>query len=270
MKRLLQFVLSNATRSWVQLCANWKTLSHFGERAAFLLPLGLVLVAAEGAVADSNNPFARGCDAFQAGEFAQAAREFRAAVPTCGTLLNLGLTEWRRGRVGPAILAWEQAAWIDPFDARATHNLRYARRVAGVESPDLSWYERASAWLPAGYWAWLVGGGLWLSLGLMILPGAFRWRKPAWTQAVAAVGLAVFLVSLPAQLGLVKRAQIGFVLQKNAPLRLTPTEEAEVVAKLSSGEPGRVLRVRGNYILVQTVKGQGWMEQSQFGLIGSR
>jgi hypothetical protein len=220
--------------------------------------------------AATNNLFQQAVNSYQSGVYAEAAKEFRttsADAPASGTLLNLGLSEWRRGRVGAALVAWEQARWIDPFDARARENLRYARQLTGVESPDLSWYERTSTWLPVNAWAWIAGGSLWLAISLAVLPGVFRWRRSAWAQALAALGLAGFLVSLPAHLGVLTRTRIGFVLQKNAPLRLTPTEEAEAVVKLSAGEPARAVRTRGNYVLVRTARGEGWIERNQFGLI---
>lgn len=257
-------------RTALSACScRWERLPRSLLRCQTILFLFLVTIASHGSPADSNDAFVRGIEAYRAGNFALAAKEFRAdsTPPTSGALLNLGLTEWRRGRVGAAVLAWEQARWIDPFDARARENLRYARQVTGVEPPELTWYERASTWLPASTWAWLLGGSLWLSLGLVVLPGVLRWRKSAWSQALAAFGLTVFLVSLPAQVGLLARTQIGFVLQKNAPLRLTPTDAAEAVAKLSSGSPVRALRMRGNYVLVRTAQGQGWLERSQVGLV---
>jgi hypothetical protein len=238
-------------------------------RLATLLTL-VLLGTGQNLRASTNTLFQQAVNSYQSGLYAEAAKEFRATsadAPASGTLLNLGLSEWRRGRVGAALLAWEQARWIDPFDARARENLRYARQLTGVESPDLSWYERTSAWLPVNAWAWIAGGSLWLTISLAVLPGVFRWRRSTWTQAFTALGLAVFLVSLPAHVGVLTRTQIGFVLQKNAPLRLTPTEEAEAMAKLSSGEPVRAVRARGNYVLIRTARGQGWIAQNQFGLI---
>ena len=220
--------------------------------------------------ASTNDLFQQAVNSYRSGLFAEAAMEFRAAsadAPASGTLLNLGLSEWRRGRVGAALIAWEQVRWIDPFDARARENLRYARQLTGVEAPDLAWYERTSTWLPVNAWGWIAGGSLWLAISLAVLPGVFRWRRPAWSQVLAALGLAGFLVSLPAHVGVLTRTRIGFVLQKNESLRLTPTEEAEALAKLSSGEPARVVRTRGNYVLVRTARGQGWIAQNQLGLI---
>ena len=91
----------------------------------------------------------------------------------------------------------------------------------------------------------------------------------AATLALAALSFAVFLLSLPAHVGVVTRTRIGFVLKKDAPLRLTPTAEAEAQLKLNAGEPVRVLRVRGDYILVRTSHGQGRIERTQFGSICS-
>lgn len=218
----------------------------------------------------TNDLFLRGVEAHRLGQFAEAARDLRAAAeqsPASGTFVNLGLTEWRRGRAGAAVLAWEQARWIDPFDVRARENLRYARQLTGVDSPDYSWYERASAWLPVNAWAWIAGGSLWLAIGLVVLPGVFRWRRATWQQALAALALAVFLASLPAHFGVLTRTKIGFVLQKNTALRLTPTSEGESQTKLSAGEPARELRRRGDYVFVQTAQGRGWIEQKQFGLV---
>ena len=220
--------------------------------------------------AATNDLFLRGLEAYQAGHFADAARAFREASerePASGTLLNLGLTEWRRGRAGLAILAWEQVRWIDPFDPQAKANLDYARQFTGVESPELTWYERASSWLPVNAWTWMAGMALWLAIGMAVLPGVLRWRRANWQQGLAALSFAVFLLSLPAHVGVVTRTRIGFVLKKDAPLRLTPTAEAEAEVKLNAGEPVRALRVRGDYVLVRTTHGQGWIERSQFGNI---
>ena len=239
------------------------------RRGAFILALAL-FGATSVSFAATNDLFRQGVDAFQAGQFNEAAKALRSAAeqtPASGTLVNLGLTEWRRGRAGLAIHAWEQALWVDPFDALARANLNYARQFTGVESPDLTWYERASTWLPVNAWAWIAVASLWLTIGLMVLPGVLRRRRTGWQQALAALSFAVFLLSLPANVGAVTRTRIGFVLQKDAPLRLTPTAEAEAQMKLIAGEPVRAIRVRGDYVFVHSSRGQGWIERGQFGAI---
>jgi tetratricopeptide (TPR) repeat protein len=214
--------------------------------------------------------FAQGVGLNQAGQFPEAAAAFAKAAQeqqAAGTLVNLGLAEWQRGHAGAAILAWEQARWIDPFDLRAETNLKFAREVAQVDEPQLKWFETASLWLPPNLWVWLAGGGLWLMVGALLLPGIFRRRKAGWQQMLAATGFCMFLFAVTANLGVVSRTQIGFVLKNNAPLLLTPTTTGEVISTLNAGEPARRLRTHGNYFFIRTEYGSGWVDRKQFGLV---
>ena len=207
---------------------------------------------------------------FAAGEFPEAAQSYKKSaemLPATGALLNLGLAEWRRGHAGAAILAWERAQWIDPFDKRSEGNLNFAREIAQVDAPQLTWYETASAWLPPNVWVWLAGVSLWLAVGLLMLPGIFRRRVTGWQQTLAALAFGIFLFSLTASAGVITRTNIGFVLKKNAPLLLTPTREGEIVATLAAGEPAREMRTRGGYVFVRATSGSGWIEKTGFQLI---
>jgi tetratricopeptide (TPR) repeat protein len=213
--------------------------------------------------------FQTGVTDYRAGNYVQAAEAFRQSIalqPASGALQNLGNAEWQRHRTGAAILAWEQALWLDPFNQSARQNLRYARKNAQLESPDLAWYEVISTWLPVTWWAWIPGVSLWLSVGVVLLPGILRRRKATWHQAIAALGLMVFLLSVPAHIGVETRSRIGFVMQKDTPLRLTPTLEAQAVTRLAAGEPARKVRTRGDYLLIRNGRILGWVQQDQFGL----
>lgn len=220
--------------------------------------------------AAANDFFARGVELSRAGQFPEAAAAFEESAqmqPTAGTLVNLGIAEWRRGHAGAAILAWEQAQWIDPFDPRAGADLKFARQAAQLDAPQLKWFETASTWLPPNAWAWLAGASLWLAAGLLMLPGILRRRKAGWQQALAALAFGFFLFCITANLGVVSRTQTGFVLKKNAALLLTPTREAEVVSTLNAGAPARRLRTRGNYFFIRTAFAAGWISREQFGLV---
>ena len=235
--------------------------------------LAALFLAVNFSRAATNDFFVRGMELSRTGQYPEAAAAFANAAtaqPAAGTLLNLGLAEWQRGRAGAAILAWEQARWIDPFDARAAANLKFARQVAQLETPQLKWFETASTWLPPNAWVWLAGVSLWLAVGLLVLPGIFRRRLAGWQQAFAALSFGIFLFSLTANAGVVSRAQIGFVTKKNAPLLLTPTHDGELVATLPVGESAREVRTRGNYVFVRTSGGSGWMARDDFKLICPR
>ena len=238
-------------------------------RSLFVVSFGVLLVSASSGFAISPEAlFRAGTEAYHAADYSSAAAAFRQAAslqPASGTLLNLGNAEWQRGRTGSAILAWEQALALDPFNESARGNLRFARKTAQLETPELTWYEAVASWLPLTWWPWLSGVSLWLVVGAGLLPGIFRVRKAIWHQALAALGLAVLLLSLPAHLGLYTRSRIGFVLQKDTPLRLTPTSDAQYLTRLSAGEPGRVQRTRGRYFLIRTNRALGWIERDHFG-----
>ena len=228
------------------------------------------LALAQPIFAAGETRFQAGTAAYAAGHFELAAKAFTDALTektAPGTLLNLGLAEWRCGRTGEALLAWQQAAWLDPFNRDATANLAYARDAAAANPPELSWFEDASTWLPANGWTWLAGGSLWLAVALVTVPGFLRWRKAGWHQTLAALALGIFLLSLAPAAGIFTRSTIGLVIDKNTSLRLTPTQAAEVIAALPPGEPVRELRSRGNYLFVRTQNGSGWVERDQVGFL---
>jgi hypothetical protein len=214
--------------------------------------------------------FEGGVTAYRAYEFRLAAELFQDSIkmkPTTGALRNLGNAEWQRGQVGRAVLAWEQALWLDPFDRLARGNLEYARKNAQIDPPELAWHEATSLYLPTSWWAWLAGLSLWVAIGAAILPVVLRVRKATWHQAVAALGLAGFLLTIPAHFGISGRAKLGFVLERETPLRLTPTAEAQAITRLASGEPARVETQRGEFLLVRTGRARGWLHVADFGAI---
>jgi tetratricopeptide (TPR) repeat protein len=234
--------------------------------ALSLLLAGIKLASA----ASADVLFRDGIAAFGTADFKGAAAAFRQSaeqLPAAGTLCNLGNAEWRLGNVGPAIVAWEQALWLNPFERNSSNNLRFARTRAQIEAPELSWYEVASAWLPSNWWAWVAGASLWLVFGAVTLPTILRRRKTGWSQALAAVGLTVFLLSLPAHLGVYTRSHVAFVLTKNTLLRLTPTQEAQAVTRLAAGDPARWVRTRGNYFFIRTNHAAGWVRREELGLV---
>ena len=247
-------------------------ISDFGFQPLAFALLLLFSITQLHATTDSET-FSRGLQYSRNGQFPEAAAAFdklAVAQPAAGTLVNLGLAEWQRGHAGHAILAWEQAQWIDPFDNRAGANLKFAREVAQVDAPSLKWFESVSTWLSPTAWVWLVGFTLWLAIGLLILPGVFRRRLTGWHQWLAALSFGLFLLSLVANVGVISRTEIGFVLKKNTPLRLTPTHDGEIVSTLAAGEPARQIRTRGSYVFIRTLGGSGWLDRADFGLISPK
>lgn len=237
-----------------------------------LLALGL-LFAGRANASGRTDTFHLGITAYEQKDFSRAAELFTASTtnePSAGAFQNLGNAEWEQGKTAAAVIAWERARSLNPFDRNADNNLKFAREVAQLESPELTWCEIASTWLPANWWAWLACGSLWFAVGMMLLPGILRWRKSATHQALVALGLGVLLLTLPANYGVLTRTSIGFALAADTPLRLTPTADGEAATKLAAGEPGRVRRKSGKYLLIQTRRASGWMKRDEFSLIYPR
>jgi tetratricopeptide (TPR) repeat protein len=214
--------------------------------------------------------FQQGTNAYLKGDFEQATLCFRGAAiaaPSPGAWRNLGNAEWQSARPGPAILAWERASWLNPFDANTRENLRFARKARQLDPPELAWYETCSTWLPASVWPWIASVSFWLALSMLMLPGIFRRRKKEWHQGIAAAGFAIFLLTLPALAGVQTRSKLGVLLSDATPLRLTPTSEAQVLGKLPPGETARIERERGKYIYIHSGGAAGWVERADFRLI---
>ena len=233
------------------------------------LMLGLLAVA-QNCPATGDAHFRAGVAAYEAGQFELAAQAFSGSLADqtgSGTLVNLGLANWRCGRTGEAVQAWERANWLNPFDHAASENLLYARETSPVSPLELTWFEEASTWLPANWWTWLAGGSLWVAVALVTVPGFFRVRKAGWHQTASALALGVFLLSLAPSIGIVTRSNIGIVLENNTMLRLTPTQSAEITASLPPGEPVRELRQRGDFLFVHAQSGNGWVERRQIGFL---
>ena len=242
-------------------------------RNTLLLATTLLLTGRDStwaAAAHTNAASLPGAIAYQEGNFAQAAKLFGEAAqrqPATGTLLNLGLAEWRQGHHGQAVLAWERSLWVDPFQTAARENLRFARKTAQLEAPEYVWHEAASMWLPVNTWAVVAGCSLWFAVAMVTLPRVFRWRRANWQQALAAAGCAVFLLSIPSLYGVHTRAKIGIVLENDTELRLTPTREAQTVMLMPAGQPARWERQRGDYLFIRTRYSKGWIERSKLGLV---
>ena len=244
-----------------------------GKAAALSAGLVLALVglaATNHALGTSGEAlFHAGAAAYQSGDYFTAARDFgksAALRPAAGTLQNLGNAEWQIGEVGAAILSWERSLWLDPYSSAVHQDLRFARNAAQLPAPDLPWYEVVSIWIPAKWWAWITGLSLWMAVAMVLLPGVLRRPITAWHQAIAAFGLMIFLLSIPAEIGIHTRSRIGFVLQKDTPLRLTPTADAQILTRLAPGEPGRLESVYDSFMLIRADGVRGWVRPEEFAL----
>jgi hypothetical protein len=239
-----------------------------------LLLLLLISAVVRSFAADPEARFQEANTAYARGDYGEAAfiyRELADSHFAPGALHNLGNVEWKVLRPGYAILAWERALSLSPNNRNTIANLRFARLASQLEEPQRPWFEQYSVVLPA--WAWIVIAtvGLWGGLAFLTLPRLLGRSRIAWTQAVAALALALFLLSSPALVGLWQRQQIGVVLSDDAALLLTPTRLGEVLVKPAAGELARVEKERGEYFYVRASQDRaGWISKREFARIWER
>ena len=146
--------------------------------------------------------------AYENGDFALAAETW-ANENAPGLLHNLGNAEFKLGKLGPALLAWERAHALAPGFRNTTANLRFARSQAGLSEPEYSWDEKYSALLAQDSWLWTATAAFWIAAALLALPALLKRRRTAWTQGGAVVAIGVFLLTVPALAGIFSRGRIG-------------------------------------------------------------
>jgi hypothetical protein len=219
--------------------------------------------------------FAAGHAAYTSGDYAEAAYQLRELTRegewSHGALHNLGNAEWKVSRTGHAILAWERARALDPFDRNTIANLHFVRTQAQLVVPERPWFEQYSEWLPSGAWMWAASLSLWGGVALLTLPRLVPMKRADWHQGVAALLLAIFLLSVPALVGLYTRSQLGVILEEETAIRLTPTHDAETLTKLAAGEIARIEDSRGDYLYVRAEGNRaGWVKTKEFSKIWPR
>lgn len=185
-----------------------------------------------------------------------------------GLLHNLGNAEFKLGKIGPAILAWERAHALDPQFRNTTANLRFARGQTGLSEPELAWHEKYSALLAPDVWLWIATAAFWFAIAALALPPLLARKRSVWTQGSAVAAIGVFLLTLPALTGIATRGKLGVVLAAESFLRLTPTQEGEMLGKLAEGELARVEKARGQYLYVRAANDRaGWVQREEFAKI---
>ena len=219
----------------------------------------------------ADDVFAPGRSAYAAGQFTNAARFFQGELkraPSAEAWHNFGDAAWQAGHPGEAVLAWQRARWINPYQTNAAASLRFVDGLGQFTEWSPTWTEKYSTWLPVNLWAGVATVSLWLAVALGLLPGIFPWRKTVWPQLLAAIALGTFVLTLPALAGIHGRTKLAVIREVNVPLRQTPTLTAQVRSRFAAGEMVRCQSVRGKYYFVRTANEEtGWVACDQLWFI---
>ncbi len=229
--------------------------------------LGVPASASEAATVNPDEAFRRGTEAYDAGNFEQAAKEYRSAYdpehPNPALLYNLGCVAFMQQDYPRATRLFEAARRLDPTDSAALENLNLSRRKLGlpevgrVTSPaELLTYSRDQLrpewWLLLGAAAWFV---LFVVLAFRRICGVYA------TRITAGVLFAVMLfctIAFVSQWNGPYHESRAVVMLGGAPLRSLPTASGRLEGTVPAGHEVQVLEERKDYTLIRYGKQEGW------------
>jgi tetratricopeptide (TPR) repeat protein len=217
----------------------------------------------------ADDAFARGNEAYAAGRYGDAIRDYESIVSggrySPALFFNLANSYYRDNKLGEAVLNYERALWLRPGDPDARANLRFARQTAGLFEPSKTWWEAVASWGSLNQWAWMAAIsliGLCAALVIWLLAPKITWRwvlKPI--IVIAAVDLIVGSAALAIRL---RDADRGVVLVQDAPLRVAPLEKSPAPSTLRVGDIVEIQNRRPPFYYIAAQDGKtGWVSDRE-------
>jgi len=206
--------------------------------------------------------------AYAKGDYATAiekwSEEARIEGVTAGRLAALGNAEWRLGRKGRAMVCWERALLLDPFDPVATAGIRHALNAGGTDRPAFTWTEDYAAILTADAWLILATLSFWIAFLCIIVP---RLRRRAASEAnhrARVISLTLLVLCIPGLWGSRELSARAVVRKTEISLRLTPTQFGEPLNSVAEGDVVRTGRPLNGHVRVTTADGKtGWLRAGE-------
>jgi hypothetical protein len=232
-----------------------------------LLALSLAMMVTSLFAGEPPAPSA-GEQAYAKGEFAGAVEAWQAEAQrdgvSPGLLAALGNAEWRLGRKGRAMVCWERALLLDPYNAVALAGIRHGQNAGGVERPGSTWSENYSAVLSADLWLIIAAVSFWAALLAILLPRLRRQPASEWNQRIRVTAFTLLALCIPGLWGARSSANRAVVRKTEISLRLTPTLQGEPTQAVSEGDVVRTGRGFNGHIRVTTADGKsGWLRAGE-------
>ncbi|HEY8901131.1 MAG TPA: SH3 domain-containing protein [Chthoniobacterales bacterium] len=204
---------------------------------------------------------------FDAGKFADAARQLETTVatgqPSAEQFYDLGLAYEKAGEPVSAALNYQRALLLDPGLKPARNSLALLAAAHNVKLPAPSWLSVVSA--VAHPDAWIVAGVVAVWLGAFGLLAAFRFPKR--TGKIALAVLAIVAGGAAVSVGWLSDVRLGatrpaiVTAKDGAEVLSAPANNSSVVATLPAGSPVGVRSPRGAWAYVDLADGaKGWVQ----------
>lgn len=213
---------------------------------AILLTVSAVTAVAAGVPAAVRRGFDLGVQAYERGDYAAANRAFfRAAarVPRAADAwANAGTAAWARGDTAHAVLGWQRALRLDPYDEESRERLDLLREPP-IGTPAYVAPLSAGTGALAGLVLWCAA---WLALAIQAE------RRTPYVRAVAGGTLVIALVLLVGAVELEDRAAVrGLGVMRHArPLLLAPSADRPAATDAATGEVGTLGAREGSWVWI--------------------
>lgn len=182
-------------------------------------------------------------------------------------LYNLANSYARAGKPGLAVLNYERAALLAPYDPDIAANLEYVRTSAHVPPEPLSRFARIAQTASPALAAWLGVVGIAL-VGAALLakraPPRLRWLRACGIL----LGAALIALTLSNAMSLWPRMHEAVVLINQTPALVSPVPMADTAFVLPEAETVTMTAKHEDFILVRTRGGlSGWVARANLGAV---
>lgn len=206
--------------------------------------------------------------AYAKGDYATAVEQWSEEAlkegVTAGRLSALGNAEWRLGRKGRAMVCWERALLLDPFDPVALAGIRHALNAGGTERPTFTWTENYAAFLTADVWLILATLSFWIAFLCIVVPRLRRRSASEGNHRARVISLTLLVLCMPGLWGCRVLSARAVVRKTEISLRLTPTQFGEPLSGVAEGDVVRTGRPFNGHVRVTTADGKtGWLRAGE-------
>ena len=189
---------------------------------------------------------------------------------------NLGNTYFKLGQIGYAILYYEKALSLKPFDRDIRNNLEYARRSMEERIQPLyneglfnflrTTYSFVKPWLLAVFELVFFTGFIIFSIIFILFP----YQRHRLKKQVIVFGILFFVFGMCAfsRTAYEQAYPKGIVVADDVEVLSAPIAESEPVFQLYEGTRTKVLETRGDWIRIRIDDGrEGWILQQDIAFI---
>jgi tetratricopeptide (TPR) repeat protein len=233
-----------------------------------LLVMALAMSMRAATAQPSLDVFAEAGKAYDAGDFAGAARRYGQLLDRNESapelFYNLGNALFKQGRNGEAVLAYRRAWYAKPRDADIRANLRLAQQESAATQPEFPFWIRPLWYLSAAEWRHVAIVGYWLSAAALIafLASGRRWL---WARRVAVLAATIAVLGaagLGAWAWLYARPEV-VVLNGTQQALYAPMEGATPHFAMPEGSIARMGERSGTWLEVRAGDRSGWILSTQ-------